>query len=123
MLNCTGYSKALVHMISFEDFLKLDIRTGRVIDVELFPEARKPAYKLTIDFGSPLGIRMSSAQLTDNYKPGDLHNIMVLAVVNLPPRQIGPFRSEVLILGVPDDKGHTILVQPNGDVPAGGRLH
>ena len=109
-------------MITFADFERVDIRVGRIVRVEEFPEARKPAYKLTIDFGSPIGTRRSSAQLTDRYRPADLEGRLVVAVVNFPPRQIGPFMSEVLTLGVPDADGAVVLLTPDRDVPLGGRM-
>jgi tRNA-binding protein len=108
--------------IAFDDFLKVDIRVGRIVEAEPFPEARKPAYKLRVDFG-PLGLRRSSAQITRHYTPADLIGRRVLAVVNFPPRQIGPVRSEVLVLGVPDAEGEVVLVTPDLDVPLGGRLY
>ena len=97
------------------------MRVGRVIEAEAFPEARKPAYKLRIDFG-PLGTRRSSAQLTTHYRPEELIGRLVVAVTNFPPRQIGPVRSEVLVLGVPDEEGAVVLLQPTMDVPLGGRV-
>lgn len=109
-------------MISFADFERVDIRVGRIVRVEPFPEARKPAYKLQIDFGDPIGIKTSSAQLTACYTREALEGRLVLAVVNFPPRQIGPFMSEVLTLGVPDAHGHVILVVPDAEVPVGGKL-
>jgi tRNA-binding protein len=109
--------------IAFDDFLKVDIRVGRVTRAEPFPEARKPALKLWIDFGPELGIRRSSAQITEHYRPDDLIGRSVLAVVNFPPRQIGPFRSEVLTLGLSDASGAVVLVAPDLDVPLGARLH
>jgi len=109
--------------ISFDDFLKVDVRVGRVIRAEPFPEARKPAIKLWIDFGAEIGERKTSAQLTVHYRPEDLIGRQVLAVVNFPPRQIGRFMSEVLVLGVPDDNGAVVLIRPDLDVPKGGRLH
>ena len=109
-------------LVSFPDFEKLDIRVGRILRADPFPEARKPAIKLTIDFGADIGTRRSSAQLTRHYAPGDLAGRLVLAVVNFPPRQIGPFMSEVLTLGVPDDEGEVVLVTPDKNVPLGGRL-
>ena len=109
-------------MIPFADFEKVDVRVGRVIAAERFPEARKPAYKLTIDFGGGVGTRRSSAQLTTHYTPEALIGRLVLAVVNFAPRQIGPFMSEVLTLGVPDTTGAVVLITPDQDVPLGGRL-
>ncbi|MFT3687880.1 tRNA-binding protein [Paenirhodobacter sp.] len=108
-------------MISFDDFQKVDIRVGRIVAAEPFPQARKPAYKLLIDFGD-LGQKKSSAQITRHYTPEELIGRQVLAVVNFPPRQIGPFMSEVLTLGVPDAEGEVVLVGPGSDVPLGGRL-
>jgi tRNA-binding protein len=107
--------------IDISDFERVDMRVGRVLEAEPFPEARKPAYKLRIDFG-PLGVRRSSAQLTVHYRPEDLHGKLVIAVLNFPPRQIGPVRSEVLVLGVPDADGAVVLLTPTGDVPLGGRV-
>lgn len=109
-------------MIPFADFEKVDVRVGRVIAAERFPEARKPAYKLTIDFGEDVGTKRSSAQLTTHYTPEALVGRLVLAVVNFAPRQIGPFMSEVLTLGVPDTAGAVVLIAPDEDVPLGGRL-
>ena len=109
--------------IGFDDFLKVDIRVGRVVRAERFPEARKPALKLWIDFGPEIGTRRSSAQITEHYDPEGMVGRQVLAVVNFPPRQIGPFRSEVLTLGVSDEAGAVVLVAPDLDVPAGARLH
>jgi tRNA-binding protein len=108
-------------MIEFDDFLKVDMRVGRVVDVNDFPEARKPAWKLTLDFGPELGQRKSSAQIM-NYTREELEGSLVVAVVNFPPRQIGPVRSEVLVLGVPDVDGQVILLRPTEDVPLGGRM-
>jgi tRNA-binding protein len=110
-------------LITYDDFLKVDIRTGRIISVEEFPEARNPSYKLLIDLGEEIGIRKSIAQLTVNYKPEDLQGKMVLCVVNFPPRQIGKSVSEVLTMGVPDQNNDCALVVPAKDVPAGGRLY
>ena len=109
-------------MISFEEFEKVDVRVGRIVRAETFPEARKPAYKLLIDFGAEIGQRRSSAQLTIHYTCEELIGRLVLAVVNFPPRQIGPFMSEVLTLGVPDEHGAVVLIAPDTDVPLGGRL-
>lgn len=108
--------------ISFDEFLKVDIRVGRIIAAETFPQARKPAYKLTIDFGPEIGTKRSSAQITTHYTPEELVGRQVMAVVNFPPRQIGPFMSEVLTLGVPDESGEVVLIGPGQDVPIGGRL-
>jgi tRNA-binding protein len=108
-------------LIAFDDFLAVDMRVGRVIAVEEFPEARKPAWKLTLDFGPDIGTRRSSAQIT-NYTRGELEGRLVVAVVNFPPRQIGPFLSEVLCLGAPDEEGRVILLRPDADVPLGGRV-
>jgi tRNA-binding protein len=107
--------------IDFDDFMKVDIRVGRITRVDDFPEARKPAWKLTLDFGPEIGEKRSSAQIT-NYSPDELEGVLVVAVVNFPPRQIGPVRSEVLVLGVPDDEGNVILLRPSSDVPVGGRM-
>lgn len=108
--------------ITFDDFQRVEIRVGRIVRAEDFPEARKPAYKLVIDFGDDVGTRTSSAQLTRHYSREDLVGRQVLAVVNFPPRQIGPFISQVLTLGVPDEDGHVVLVVPERDVPVGGLL-
>lgn len=109
--------------ISFDDFLKVDVRVGEITRAEPFPEARKPAFRLWIDFGGEIGERKSSAQITAHYTPEALIGKQVLAVVNFPPRQIGPVRSEVLVLGLPDQAGEVVLVGPDGPVPVGGRLH
>lgn len=109
-------------MATIDDFLALDIRVGRIMDVQDFPEARKPAYKLTIDFGPEIGQKRSSVQIVANYSKAELQDRLVLGVVNFPPRQIGPFVSEVLTLGVPDAEGNVILIKPERDVPLGGRL-
>jgi tRNA-binding protein len=108
--------------ISFDDFLKVDVRVGRIVDVRPFPAARKPAYQLEVDFGAAIGRRRSSAQLTQRYTADELLGRLVLAVVNFPPRQIATFFSEVLVLGVPDAEGNVVLVEPQTDVPLGGRL-
>jgi tRNA-binding protein len=107
---------------TIEDFDKLDIRVGRIIDAQPFPEARKPAYKLTIDFGTDLGVKRSSVQICVHYKLDQLIGRQVLAVTNFPPRQIGPFVSEVLTLGVPDEDGAVVLLRPDYIVPAGGKM-
>ena len=109
--------------ISFDDFLKVDVRVGTVVRAEPFPEARKPAYKLTIDFGPEIGVKRSSAQVVANYRLGELLGRRVAAVVNFPPRQIGPFMSEVLCLGFPDPRGEVVLVSVDRAVPNGGRLY
>lgn len=108
---------------TIEDFHKLDIRVGRIVEVEDFPEAKKPAYKLQIDFGAEIGIKKSCAQLAANYSKQELKGRLVLCVVNFSPRQIGPAVSEVLALGVPDGKGNCCLIQPEREAPIGGRLY
>ena len=108
--------------ITFDDFEKVDIRVGTIISVEPFPEARKPAFKLRIDFGSAIGIRKSSAQITKHYTIEQLMGRQVAAVINFPPRQIGPFVSEVLTLGFPDSEGGVMLIGPSMAVPNGGKL-
>ena len=109
--------------ISFDDFLAVDIRVGTIIIAEDFPEARKPAYKLQIDFGDEIGVKKSSAQITDHYSTDDLIGRQVIAVVNFPPRQIGPVRSEVLTLGLSDEGGRIVLLAPDQKVPNGQRMH
>lgn len=109
--------------ITFDDFLKVDIRVGRIVDVQDFPEARKPAYKLWVDFGGDLGIKKSSAQVTKHYTPEALMGRQVVAVVNFPPRQIGKFMSEVLVLGLPDGDDEVVLLGPEREVPIGGRMY
>ena len=108
--------------ISFEDFAKVDVRVGTVVEAQAFPEARRPAIKLWVDFGGTLGERKSSAQLTAHYTPETLIGTSVMAVVNFPPRQIGKFMSEILVLGVPDAAGEVVLIRPDMDVPIGGSL-
>jgi tRNA-binding protein len=108
--------------IGFPDFLKVDVRVGRIVRAEPFPEARKPAIRLVIDLGPEIGEKKSSAQITRYYRPEDLPGRLVLCVVNFPPRQIGPMMSEVLTLGVPDPEGEVVLIAPDRDVPLGGRL-
>jgi tRNA-binding protein len=107
--------------ITYGDFARVDVRVGTIIAVDLFPEARNPAYKLTIDFGAEIGVKKSSAQITQ-YKIEELVGRQVIAVVNFPPKQIGPFISEALTLGVPDENGAVILLKPDQNVPNGGRL-
>lgn len=108
--------------ISFDDFMKVDIRTGKIVDAQPYPEARKPAIKLWVDFGGDLGVKKSSAQITKHYTPEALIGKQVMAVVNFPPRQIGKFMSEILVLGVPDEDGEVVLLAPDKDVPIGGRM-
>ncbi len=107
---------------SFDNFLAVDVRVGRIVEVRPFPAARKPAYQLELDFGPEIGLRRSSAQLTQRYVAEDLVGRQVLAVVNFPPRQIATFFSEVLVLGVPDAEGNVVLIEPQAEVPLGGRL-
>jgi tRNA-binding protein len=109
-------------VIEFDEFLAVDMRVGRVTAVEDFPEARKPAWKLTIDFGADIGLKRSSAQIT-NYAREELEGQLVVAVVNFPPRRIGPFMSEVLCLGASDEEGRIILLEPRSEVPLGARIH
>ena len=113
----------IADQISFDDFLKVDVRVGEIVSAKEFPEARKPAYILVIDFGSVIGKKKSSAQITNHYKCDDLIGRQVAAVVNLPPRQIGPIKSEVLTLGFSDENGHILLFAPDKKVPNGSRLH
>jgi tRNA-binding protein len=108
--------------IDYEDFAKVDMRVGRIVEVEEFPEARKPAWKLRVDFGPEIGVKRSSAQIT-NYSREELEGRLVVAVVNFPPRQIGPVRSEVLVLGASDEEGRVILLRPSSDVPLGSPIH
>lgn len=109
--------------ISFDDFLKVDMRVGTVVRAEPYPEARNPAIKLWVDFGDPIGVKKSSAQITKHYNPDGLVGQQVMAVVNFPPRQIGKFMSEILVVGLPDENGDIVLAGPKGAVPDGGRLH
>ncbi len=109
--------------IAFDDFLKVDIRVGTIVEAQDFPEARKPAYKLFIDFGEKIGRKKTSAQITKNYTKEELIGKQVMAVVNFESRQIGPFMSEVLTLGVPDENGEVVLLHPSQTVPNGGRLY
>ena len=110
-------------MATFQEFMNIDIRVGKIVEVESFPEARKPAYKLKIDLGPEIGIKKSSAQITDHYSKDELMNKLVLCVVNFAPRQIGPFMSEVLTLGVPGENGSVVIIQPERDVELGSRLY
>ena len=110
-------------MVTFDDFQKVDIRVGKIIEVEDFPETKKPSYKLKIDFGKEIGIKKSCAQLVKNYTKENLKNKLVLCVVNFPPRQIRSSISEVLTLGIPGKDGECVLVEPEQDVPIGGRLY
>jgi len=112
----------MAETISYADFERVEIRVGTIVDAQPFPEARKPAIKLWVDFGAPIGVKKSSAQLTTHYTPDRLIGRQVVAVVNFPPRQIGPFMSEVLVLGVPDENGAVVLLKPDLKVPEGGRM-
>lgn len=109
--------------ISFDDFMKVDIRVGVIREALPFPEARRPAYKLSVDFGPDLGVKKTSAQITKHYSLEELPGRQVLAVVNFPAKQIGPFMSEILVLGVPDAEGEVVLLQPSEEVPLGGRMY
>ncbi|MFZ1720759.1 MAG: tRNA-binding protein [Candidatus Moraniibacteriota bacterium] len=109
-------------MIEYQDFTRVDIRVGEIVQVDDFPEARKPAYKLLIDFGPEIGMKKSSAQITKHYSKDDLMGRLIVGVVNFPPKQIGPFISESLTLGVPDENGDVILLCPTKNVPKGGRM-
>jgi tRNA-binding protein len=109
--------------ISFDEFMAVDIRVGKITRAEPFPEARKPAIKLWVDFGPEIGEKKSSAQITAHYDPETLPGTLVMAVVNFPPRQIGPVMSEILVLGLPDENGEIVLLKPDRDVPIGGRMH
>ncbi len=109
--------------ISFDDFMKVDIRVGVIVAAEPYPEARKPSLKLTVDFGGAIGTKKTSAQITRHYDPATLPGRQVLAVVNFPPKQIGKFMSEVLVQGVPDDDGEVVMLRPDLEVPIGGRMY
>ena len=113
----------MTNQITIDDFVNVDIRVGRITEARPFPEARKPAFRLVIDFGPEIGIKKTSAQITKHYTVEDLPGTLVLGVVKFPPRQIGPVMSEVLTLGVPDENGDVVLIQPSKDVPLGGRLY
>ena len=110
-------------MINYEDFERVNIRVGKIIKAEEFPEAKKPMYKLLIDFGEKIGVKKSGAQLVANYTLEGLENRLVACVINFPPRQIGPVKSEVLVLGFSDDSGEPVLIKPDIDVPLGGKLY
>lgn len=112
----------MTDQITFDDFLKVDIRAGTILEAEAFPEARKPAYKMRIDFGPEIGIKKTSAQITEHYAPGELVGRQVMAVVNFPPRQVGPVMSEVLTLGAYDDAQQVVLLGPDHPVPNGSRM-
>lgn len=111
-----------MEQITFDDFEKVNIRVGRIVDVQDFPEARKPAFKIWVDFGADIGIKKTSAQVTQNYTHETLKGKLVAAVVNFPPRQIGKYMSEILILGFPDAEGNVTLISPDKDIPLGGKL-
>lgn len=113
----------IASQITFDDFLKVDVRVGQVVSARPFERARKPAYQLEVDFGPDIGVKRSSAQVTQRYGMDELVGTRVLAVVNFPPRQIANFFSEVLVLGVPDEDGNVVLIRPDKDVPLGGRLY
>ncbi|MFD1872495.1 tRNA-binding protein [Hymenobacter bucti] len=110
-------------MLTWEELEKVDLRAGTILEAREFPQARKPAYQLVLDFGPEIGLKQSSAQLTHHYSPATLVGRQVLAVVNFPPKQIGPFRSEVLVVGAPDAEGHTVLAALAAPVPNGSRLY
>ena len=110
-------------MATIDDFQKIDIRVGKILEADEFPEAKKPSYKLKIDFGGEIGIKSSSVQIVKNYKKEELAGNLILGVVNFPPRKIGPFTSEVLTLGVPDNANECILIRPDKKVPIGGKLY
>lgn len=109
--------------ITFDDFMKVDIRVGQIVAADEFPEARRPAFKLQVDLGPEIGIKKTSAQVTQNYTREELVGRRVLAVVNFPPKQIGKYMSEILVLGVPDDDHNVVLIRPDADTPLGGRLY
>lgn len=109
--------------LEFDEFLRVDIRVGQIVRSEPYPEARKPAIKLWVDFGPDIGVKKSSAQIVAHYTPEELPGLKVLGVVNFPPRQIGKFMSEVLVLGVPDEHDNVVLLRPDKDVPIGGRMY
>ena len=109
--------------ISWHDFEKVDIRVGKIVDVQYFPEARKPAFKVWVDFGPAIGTKKTSAQITQNYTKDQLMGKLVCAVVNFPPKQVGKFMSEVLTHGLPDENGHVILISPDKNIPLGGKLY
>ncbi len=109
-------------MISFQDFLKVDIRSGTVVRAELFPEAKKPAYRLWVDFGNEIGVKTASAQLTRIYEPDQLQGRQILAVVNFPEKQVANFLSQVLVLGIPNENGDVVLLEPERQVPNGARV-
>lgn len=113
----------IAHEITYDDFRKVDVRVGTIVAAEPYPEARRPAYKLTVDFGPEIGRKRSSAQITEHYRLDDLVGRQVAAVVNFPRKQIGKFMSEVLVLGFPDAAGEVVLITPSRDVPDGGRLY
>jgi len=121
-MSCFYTMTDVAALLSYDDFLKVDVRVGRIVEVQDFPEARKPAYKLKIDFGPGIGIRKSSAQATKHYAKAELIDRLIVAVVNFPPKQIGPYLSEVLTLGVPDADGDVVLLAPEQSVPLGGRM-
>ncbi len=123
MAECDAAGGDTIDYIGYQDFQRVDIRVGTVVEAEAFPEARRPAYKLKVDFGPGIGVRKSSAQLTKHYRPDELRGRQVAAVVNFPPKQIGKFMSECLVLGFPDDNGDVVLVAPDRDVPNGGKLY
>lgn len=118
-----GQLEPLSAEITYDDFRKIDVRVGTIVAAELFPEARKPAYKLTVDFGPAIGMRRTSVQITARYRLDELVGRQVAAVVNFPRKQIGKFMSEVLVLGFPDENGEVVLIQPSLAVPNGGRLY